>query len=279
MARLFPLLLLGLWAATTSLGAQALAPGRTAQAQPSATGQPAPPSARAEILLLFVRPDADEALQQSPLATVPGWTIFRETGPLAGKNGGVIYALTPLTSSDQVAMDPADIVKSAGSYLAQRGANRLEFEPVIHLGAGEPAAPSAAAASTAPTAEPTSDSIAQGDWQFAGDLGLLLLFVKSGKDSQFKSILDTLQSSLQKSPDVRRREQARGWSVMKVTGNGPGGTSVYLSLLDPVVKGANYAFSPIFSEALDGQDLARVYADYADVVSSFNLIDLKQAVR
>ena len=127
-----------------------------------------------------------------------------------------------------------------------------------------------------PGADATSEAIAQGDWQFTGERGLLLLFVKAGKEAQFKGVLEMLRSTLEKSPDARRREQARGWRVMKVNGNGPSGTIVYLSVLDPVVPGVNYAPSSIFSDALDGEALARAYADYADAMSSFNLIDLTQ---
>ena len=122
----------------------------------------------------------------------------------------------------------------------------------------------------------SSESIAQGDWQFSGDRGLLLLFVKAGKEPQFKGVLETLRSTLEKSPDPRRREQARGWTVMKVNGNGPSGTIVFLSVLDPVVHGVNYAPSSVFSEALDGEALVKAYTEYADALSSFNLIDLEQ---
>ncbi len=142
--------------------------------------------------------------------------------------------------------------------------------------APRPGAAPAAAPAAAPSAEASSESIAQGNWQFTGERGLLLLFVKAGKETQFTGVLEALRSAMEKSPDVRRREQARGWRVMKVSGNGPSGTIVYLAVLDPVVHGVNYAFSSIFSEALDGDALLRAYADYVDALSSFNLIDLVQ---
>jgi len=270
MVRLL-LLLLGLCTVTPRLFAQAPAP-------PSSGGAP-----KAEVLLFFVRVDAADALQLSAFMRTPGYTIFKETGPLVSKTGPVIYALFPAGPSPASATASADVIKSASRYLAQRGANRLELAPVIDFGASAQALPAArspqAAASTpasAPAAEASSESIGQGDWQFSGERGLLLLFVKPGKDALFTSVLDTLRTALAQSPDARRREQARGWRVMKVTGNGPSGTVLYLSLLDPVVHGVNYAPSSVFAEALDGEALARAYADYSEALSSFNLIDLQQ---
>ncbi len=289
MVRLF-LLLLWLCTSATPLFAQPPAPPSPGQAT-ATPAQPATGAPRAELLLLFVRPDADDALQQSAFMRTPGWTIFKETGPLVTKTGPVVYALFPRESSSGAATASADVITAAGSYLAQRGANRLELEPVIDFGAGastfaaspgagagvaSSATPAPGRSGAAPAADATSEAIAQGDWQFTGERGLLLLFVKAGKEAQFKGVLETLRSTLEKSPDARRREQARGWRVMKVNGNGPSGTIVYLSVLDPVVPGVNYAPSSIFSDALDGEALARAYADYADAMSSFNLIDLTQ---
>lgn len=277
--RLF-LLLVGLCLVTPPLLAQAPAPPAAGSAAEAAS-QTSPGTPRAEVLLLFVRSDAADALQQSAFMRTPGWSIFKETGRPAGKGGPVVYALFPRESSSSPATPSADVFEAAGRYLAQRGANRLELEPVIDFGAGASPAPlSGGAAPTAPAispaAEASSDAIAQGDWQFTGDRGLLLLFVKAGKVQQFTSVLETLRSTLEKSPDARRREQARGWRVMKVAGNGPSGTIVYLSVLDPVVRGVNYAPSSIFSETLDGDELLRAYADYTEALSSFNLIDLAQ---
>lgn len=288
MVRLL-LLLLGLCTVTPPLFAQAPAPPASAAAVSTAAQPSAGASPTSDLLLFFVRADAADALQQSAFMLTPGYTIFKETGPLVSKTGPVVYALFPTGPSPASATASADVIKSASSYLAQRGANRLELSPVIDFGASAPAVPAArsaqapasapASASTpasAPAAEASSESIAQGDWQFSGERGLLLLFVKTGKDALFTSVLETLRSALAQSPDARRREQARGWRVMKVTGNGPSGTVVYLSVLDPVVHGVNYAPSSIFAEALDGEALARAYADYSEALSSFNLIDLQQ---
>lgn len=288
MVRLL-LLLLGLCTVTPPLFAQAPAPPASGAAVSTAVQPSAGALPNAEVLLFFVRVDAADALQLSAFMRTPGYTIFKETGPLVSKTGPVIYALFPTGPSPASATASADVIKSASSYLAQRGANRLELAPVIDFGVSATALPAARSpqastsapdpASTpasAPAAEASSESIAQGDWQFSGERGLLLLFVKTGKDALFTSVLDTLRAALAQSPDARRREQARGWRVMKVTGNGPSGTVLYLSLLDPVVHGVNYAPSSVFAEALDGEALARAYADYSEALSSFNLIDLQQ---
>ncbi len=282
MLRLFPLLL-GLCMATTPLSAQPSAPPGPGPSAATAI-QPANGAPGSELLLLFVRADAADALQQqSAFMRTPGYTIFKQTGPLVRKDGPVLFALFPSASSSPASApesdsEPAsaDVMKAASSYLAQRGANRLELEPVINFGADASPEPAVRGEAPAPAVAVSGDSIAQGDWQFTGDRGLLLLFVKAGREPLFRSVLETLRSTLEKSPDARRREQARGWRVMKVNGNGPSGTILYLSVLDPVVHGVNYAPSSIFSEALDGEALARAYSDYADALSSFNLIDLQQ---
>lgn len=281
MARLF-LLLLGLCSVASPLLAQP--PAQPASPPSSSSTAQASTAPRSELVLLFVRSDAADALQASAVMRNPDWTVFKETGPLVGKTGPVLYALFPRESNMLAATAAADVIKDANPYLAQRGANRLELEQVAGLAASSASTAGTQAASAAPAAgaaaaaagEPSSESIAQGDWQFTGERGLLMLFVKAGKEAQFKAVLDTLRSTLEKSPDERRRAQARGWRVLKVAGNGPSGTIVYVSVLDPVVHGVNYAPSSVFSEALDGEALVKAYTEYADALSSFNLIDLEQ---
>ncbi len=129
MARLF-LLLLWLCTSATALVAQAPASAVTSPAA-AVAAQPSSGTPGSDVVLLFVRADAADALQQSTVINTSVWTVFKETGPLAAKGRPALYALFPRDSSLQSATSSAEVIKAATSYLAQRGANRLELAPVV----------------------------------------------------------------------------------------------------------------------------------------------------
>ena len=120
---------------------------------------------------------------------------------------------------------------------------------------GAPAQP-APAAQAAPTAR-----------TFAGDAGMVLNFIKPDKTSDFEAVVAKLKEALQKSPKPERKQQAASWKVFKSPDPAAGGNVLYVFMIDPAVKGADYTVSTILSEAFP-QEVQALYKQYAEAYAS-----------
>src|SRR6267378_761666 len=99
------------------------------------------------------------------------------------------------------------------------------------------AAPPAAAAQAAPTTR-----------VFSGDAGMVLNFIKA---------------DLAKSAKPERKQQAASWKVFKAAEPGAGGSVLYVFIVDPSVKGADYSVANILAEALPADQVNEIYKAYA----------------
>src|SRR4029077_18674022 len=110
----------------------------------------------------------------------------------------------------------------------------------------------AAAAQAAPTTR-----------AFAGDGGLVLNFIKPDKTADFEAVVGKLKEALAKSPKPERKQQAASWKVFKSPDPAAGGNVLYVFIIDPSVKGADYTVSTILSEAFPAE-VAALYKQYAE---------------
>jgi hypothetical protein len=121
-------------------------------------------------------------------------------------------------------------------------------------------------------AEPAREATpAANPWTFSSDAGLMLIFVKPDKTADFETILARVKDALVKSDKPQRREQAAGWKVFKARETGPGAVAIYVSVMDPVVKDADYSLGALLTEAssaaapVKGVDArTSVYTKYLD---------------
>jgi len=112
----------------------------------------------------------------------------------------------------------------------------------------QPATPPAGATTRpAPSTEPQPS--AAGARVFTGDAGLIFFPVKPDRTAEFEQIMAKLKEALQASADPVRREQAAGWKVFKALEPGPNNTTLYVFVIDPAVKGADYGFWKTMYEA------------------------------
>ena len=118
-----------------------------------------------------------------------------------------------------------------------------------------PAAP-AAAAQAAPTAR-----------TFASDGGMVLNFIKPDKTADFEAVVAKLKEALQKSAKPERKQQAASWKVFKSPDPAAGGNVLYVFMIDPSVKGADYTVSNILAEAFP-TEVAALYKQYAEAYAS-----------
>lgn len=125
---------------------------------------------------------------------------------------------------------------------------------------------------TAPHAQDAAQA-PKNPYMFSGDGAMTLNFIKADKTADFEMVISKLKEALQKSPNPTRKQQATGWKFFKAAEAGPNGSVLYVSVVDPVVKGADYTVSTILSEAFP-QEVQALYKTYSDAYVSQNLINL-----
>jgi hypothetical protein len=110
---------------------------------------------------------------------------------------------------------------------------------------------------------------------FASDAGLVLNFVKPDKTADFEAIMGKLREALQKSEKPGRKQQAASWKVMKALEPGTNGSVLYVFLIDPAVKGADYTVSTILAEAFP-DEVQALYKQYAEAYATGqNFVNLR----
>jgi hypothetical protein len=109
---------------------------------------------------------------------------------------------------------------------------------------------------------------------FASDAGMVLNFIKPDKTMDFEAVMMKLKEALMKSDKPERKEQAASWKVFKSPD--PAGANVlYVFVIDPAVKDADYTVSNILAEAYPPAELNTIYKQYADsYAQGQNIINL-----
>ena len=102
---------------------------------------------------------------------------------------------------------------------------------------------------------------------FGSDTGLVLNFIKADKTADFEAIVAKVKEALQKSANPQRQQQAASWRVFKSPDPAAGGAVLYVFIVEPVVKGADYTVSAILAEAFP-DELAALYKTYSESYSS-----------
>jgi len=102
---------------------------------------------------------------------------------------------------------------------------------------------------------------------FASDAGLVLNFIKPDKTADFEAVMTKLKEALQKSTKPERKQQAASWKVFKSPEPAQGGNVLYVFIIDPSVKSADYTVSTILSEGFP-TEVQTLYKQYAEAYAS-----------
>jgi hypothetical protein len=131
-----------------------------------------------------------------------------------------------------------------------------------------------AQAQQAAPAQPAAAAQASTKRVFASDAGMVLNFIKPDKTADFEAVMGKLKEALQKSDHPERKQQAASWKVFKSPE--PAGANVlYVFVIDPSVKDADYTVSNILAEAFTPAELNVIYKQYADsYAQGQNIINL-----
>lgn len=132
---------------------------------------------------------------------------------------------------------------------------------VVGVFAGLLSSPALHVQSAPPQPAPQAQA-AKSPYVFAADAGTILNYIKPDKTADFENTMAKLKDALAKSAKPERKQQAEGWRIFKAAEPGPNGSVIYVSFMEPVVKGADYSASAVLAEAFPDQVRA-LYDVYA----------------
>jgi hypothetical protein len=113
---------------------------------------------------------------------------------------------------------------------------------------------------------------------FPGDAGMILNFIKPDKTADFEAVMTKLKEALQKSDKPERKQQAAGWKIFK-SPDPAGANALYVFVIDPAVKGADYSVANILAEAFPADQVNELYKQYAGAYAQGqNIINLNMVV-
>jgi hypothetical protein len=135
------------------------------------------------------------------------------------------------------------------------------FRIAVGLVVGVLAAGSAQAQQATPPAQQAAAAPAKR--VFGSDAGLVLNFIKADKTADFEAVMAKLKEALNKSDKPERKAQAAGWKIFKSPEPAAGGNVLYVFVIDPSVKDADYTVSTILAEAFPSE-VNTIFKQYAD---------------
>ena len=104
---------------------------------------------------------------------------------------------------------------------------------------------------------------------------MILNFIKPDKTADFEAVMAKLKEALQKSEKPERKQQAAGWKIFKSPDPAAGGNTLYVFIIDPSVKGADYSVANILAEAFPPEQVNALYKQYADAYAQGqNIVNL-----
>lgn len=149
-------------------------------------------------------------------------------------------------------------------------------------GAPSPSMPQPPKPSTPPGQEPSQPAVPQPPAQlgriFGSDAGMIWNPVKPDRTMDFEMVMARLKEALARSEDPVRKQQAAGWKVFKALEAGPNNTVLYVFVMDPAVKGADYTIAKVLNEAFptEVQELYKLYISAStggQVLLNLQLVD------
>jgi hypothetical protein len=139
------------------------------------------------------------------------------------------------------------------------------------LEAQAPAAQQPAAAAPADAAKPVANPRV-----FPNDGGLVLNFIKPDKVADFEEVIAKLKEALGKSDKPERKEQLAGWKIYK-SPDPAGANTLFVFVIDPAVKGADYQVSNIIAEAFPAAEANTILKKYAEAYAQgMNIVNLQR---
>jgi hypothetical protein len=84
---------------------------------------------------------------------------------------------------------------------------------------------------------------------FTGDAVLWAVTVNADKAADFEQVMSKVKEALIKTDTPETKQQVAGWKVIKNTAPQPDGSLLYVHVISPVVKEADYSLTNIYYKA------------------------------
>ena len=98
---------------------------------------------------------------------------------------------------------------------------------------------------------------------FSGDAVIQAFSVNPDKTADYEKVIAQLKDALNKSANPQAKQQAAGWKVYRNSTPNPDGSIVYVHVIDPVVKDADYSIlNNIYEVVKDPTEQRAVYDMY-----------------
>ena len=98
---------------------------------------------------------------------------------------------------------------------------------------------------------------------FMGDAVIQAFSVNPDKTADYEKVIGQLKEALAKSANPQAKQQAAGWKVYRNATPNPDGSIVYVHVIDPVVKDADYSIlNNIYDMVKDPTEQRAVYDLY-----------------
>jgi hypothetical protein len=120
---------------------------------------------------------------------------------------------------------------------------------------------------------------------FGTDAGIVLTFVHPDKVEEFDWVIGYLRDTLEQSDNPIRRQQAEHWQLFRSSDPGPNGAALYVSFMEPVLKGADYSIANILEQELPAEraqelvdSLTAALSQRQSILSLDTIIDMQAPV-
>jgi hypothetical protein len=98
---------------------------------------------------------------------------------------------------------------------------------------------------------------------FTGDIVVMAFAINPDKTADYEKVIAQLKGALSKSEAPEAKEQLAGWKIIKNAMPNPDGSIVYIHIISPVVKGADYSvMNNIYAAVKDPAEQKAVFDMY-----------------
>ena len=129
----------------------------------------------------------------------------------------------------------------------------------------------------APSRAMAQQAAAPAKQTFNDGAGMVLNFVKSDKTADFEEVMNKVKEALQKSDKPERKQQAASWKLYKSPDPGGPNQVIYVYVVDPAVKDADYTITNILNEVFPN-DVQALFVKYRDALANRNIVNLAPLV-
>lgn len=103
---------------------------------------------------------------------------------------------------------------------------------------------------------------------FTAPVGLVFNTVRPERVAEFERLLAEVQTALKNSKNPTTQAQAKGWRFYRAAEAGPGGSVMFVFVIDPVVPGEDYSLGKVLVDAFpDPVKLQEIWALYTGSVT------------